>query len=251
MASLRKRYQERIEVSPAKDGPPVTTAPTGAAKLPEPAVDVKSPPEMPETKESPADVAAKHALRERLREMETAETLNRQASQPPQYAAESQQQQPQQPAMPPAVQKWLAEHPQYLDPNDAIAQTEISLATMKAARDGLTWNDDDFLPSIERYLGIAPRTNGQTQPRPSPAPAAPPRHESPPVRQQRSAVQMSAPVSRDSPSMTTGRPQGGPVQLTAEQREAARFSGISEQEYARQLQRMNQMKAAGQIDDRR
>ena len=47
------------------------------------------------------------------------------------------------------------------------------------------------------------------------------------------------------------RPQGGPVQLTAEQREAARFSGISEQEYARQLQRMNQMKAAGQIDDRR
>jgi len=28
---------------------------------------------MPETKESPADVAAKHALRERLREMETAE----------------------------------------------------------------------------------------------------------------------------------------------------------------------------------
>ena len=39
------------------------------------------------------------------------------------------------------------------------------------------------------------------------------------------------------------------MQLTAEQREAARFSGVSEQEYARQLQKMNRMKASGEIDD--
>jgi len=262
MASLRKKYQ---------DVPPVTAPPTSAAKLPDAvAVADSKPPEMPAT-ESPADVAAKEAiaLQLRLKEMERAEQLNREAVQqqprhaaeppqqhPPRHAAEPQQQQPQQPAMPARVQEWLSRHPQYLDPNDAIAQTEISLATMKAARDGLTWNDDDFLPSIERHLGIAPATNGQTQhrpiERPSPAPAAPPpRYESPPVRQQRSSTPVSAPPSRDVPSMKTGRPTGGPVQLTAEQREAARFSGISPEEYARQLQRMNRMKASGEIDDRR
>ena len=61
---------------------------------------------------------------------------------------------------------------------------------------------------------------------------------------------MSAPVSRDSPSLATGRPTGGPVRLTPAQQEAARFSGISEQEYARQLVKMERMKAAGELDDR-
>jgi hypothetical protein len=135
MASSRKRYADRIEVSPRQDEPPVTTAPTDAAKLPEPAVDVKPPPEMPETKESPADVAAKHALRERLREMEQADQLNRQAQQQQavqhhQRMAAEPQQQPQQPAMPAHVEKWLAAHPQYTNPDDAVAQAEIYTATL-------------------------------------------------------------------------------------------------------------------------
>src|SRR5262249_30067232 len=105
MASLRKRYQDRVEAGPRQDDPPVTTAPTEAAKLPEAAENPK-PSEQPQT-ESPADIAAKTALRERLREMETAETLTRQAQQqPPQYAAEPPQQ-PEQPAMPAHVEKWL------------------------------------------------------------------------------------------------------------------------------------------------
>src|SRR5262249_55867475 len=151
------------------------------------------------------------------------------------------------------VQKWLSEHPEYCDPNDQVAQAEIHLATVKCMRDGKTWNDDDFLPSIERHLGIAPRSNGQTQQRPierpSPAPAAPPRYEAPP--RQRSTAPVSAPPSRDVPSFSTGRPQGGSVRLTPAQQEAARFSGISEAEYARQLVKMERMKAAGEIDDRR
>ena len=249
MASIRKRYADRVEASPRHDGPSVTTPPTGAAKLPDPVVDAK-PPELPPT-ESPVDKAAKDAiaLQLRLKEMERAEQLNREAvQQPPPHAAEPQQQ----PAMPAHIEKWLAEHPQYMDRNDVIAQTEISLATMKATRDGLTWNDDDFLPSIERYLGIAPRGNGHAEQRPverpAPAPAAPPRYAAPP-RQQRSTAPVSAPPSRDVPSFSTGRPQGGPVRLTPAQQEAARFSGISEQEYARQLVKMERMKASGEIDD--
>src|SRR5215831_16409584 len=127
MASIRKRYADRV------DAPPVTAPPTGAAKLPDAVVDAK-PPEMPAT-ESPVDKAAKDAiaLQLRLREMERAEQLNREAVQPPPpppQAAEPQA--PQQPAMPAHIEKWLAEHPQYCDRNDQIAQTEISLATMKA-----------------------------------------------------------------------------------------------------------------------
>src|SRR5215469_1602910 len=102
MASMRKRYADRVEASPRHDGPPVTAPPTGAAKLPDPVVDAK-PPEMPETTESPVDKAAKEAiaLQLRLKEMERAEQLNREAvqqQQPPQ-AAEPQQPQPQGPTL--------------------------------------------------------------------------------------------------------------------------------------------------------
>src|SRR5262245_51949895 len=133
MASLRKKYSAE---GPRHDGPPVTAPPTGAAKLPDPVVDPK-PPEMPAT-ESPVDKAAKDAiaLQLRLREMERAEQLNREAAQqPPPQAAEPQQQHPQQPAMPAQVQKWLSEHPEYCDPNDQVAQAEIYTATLKCNRD--------------------------------------------------------------------------------------------------------------------
>ena len=49
MASLRKRYADRIEVGPRRDEPPVTTMPQETAAQPPPAVDAKPPPEMPET----------------------------------------------------------------------------------------------------------------------------------------------------------------------------------------------------------
>jgi len=215
MASLRKRYQDRVEAGPRQDDPPVTTAPTEAAKLPEAAENPK-PIEQPQT-ESPADTAARTALRERLREMENAEALTHQAQQPqPQYAAEpQQQQQPQQPAMPAQVQKWLAEHPQYCDPNDHVAQAEIYTATLKCNRDGKSWDQPDFIPTLERYLGIAPRGNGQVQSRPierPPAPAAPPRSE--PVRQQqRSTVRSTLPHRVDQDRVWSTSPYTGLQQL--------------------------------------
>jgi len=249
MASIRKRYADRVEASPRHDGPSVTTPPTGAAKLPDPVVDSK-PPEMPAT-ESPVDKAAKEAiaLQLRLQEMERAEQLQKEAvqQQPPHAAEPQRQQQPQQP-MPAQVQKWLNEHPEYCDPNDQVAQAEIYTATLKCNRDGKSWDQPDFIPALERHLGLAPRSNGHAEQRP--APAAPPRYAAPPrQQQQRSTVPMSAPPSRDVPSFSTGRPQGGPVRLTDKQREAAQFSGVSEEEYARQLVKMNRMKAEGLLDD--
>ena len=117
MASLRKKYSTHIEVGPRQGEPPVTSPPeVTAAELP-PAVETK-PPEQIET-ESPADVAARTALQDRLKEMERAEGLQHQRQQQPPPQASPQQQ----PEMPAAVAKWLAEHPQYTDPNDQIGKS--------------------------------------------------------------------------------------------------------------------------------
>jgi len=236
MASLRKKYQPHD--APVSSPPEVT-----AAELP-PAVETK-PPERIET-QSPADAASSSAIKDRLEEMVRAEGLQRQQQQPqqPQHAAEPQQP----PAMPARVQEWLSRHPQYMDPNDQIAQVEISLATMKAARDGLTWNDDDFLPSIERHLGIRQaQTNGQPhKPTPQPAnhaprPAAPQRQPQP----MRPGRAFSAPPSREPPSMATGRVPNYRAALNRDELEIAAASGQTPEQYQAQKERMLRMKAEG------
>src|SRR5262245_31309227 len=127
MASLRKRYQVQLGSPDRDDGPPVLSPPVTGAELP-PAVEPKPIEPMVET--SPADEAGKNRLRDELRKMERAEALQREQQQPPQHAAEPQgPQQP--PEMPAHVQKWLEEHPQYMDPNDQIAQLELYVATAK------------------------------------------------------------------------------------------------------------------------
>src|SRR5262245_19164022 len=151
-----------------------------------------------ETK-SPADAAASSAIRDRIAEMERAEQLAQQAAQPPPQAS-----QPQQPEMPAHIHEWLSRHPKYLDPRDPIAQGEIHVATLKCLQYGLKSTADNFLPPIERHLGIAPATNGHAESRhveharpvsPAPRPSAPPRMSAP----------VSAPPHREPPSMSTGR----------------------------------------------
>src|SRR5262245_27177352 len=120
------------------------------------------------------------------------------------------------------------------------------------ARDGKTWDDPDFIPTIERHLGIAPATNGQTQHRPierPPAASAPRRVEQPVRQQQRSSVPMSAPVHREPPSMSTGRPQSFRAPLTKDELEIARASGISAEKYQENKERMLRMKASGEIQN--
>src|SRR5262245_4115913 len=207
MASLRKRYRPNLESPIAGNEPPVMSPPeVTAAELP-PAVEPK-PMEQIETQSS-ADAAGAAAIKARLAEMERAEKFVQGAAQHQQRpASEPPQQQPQMPAQ---VAKWLAEHPQYLNPNDQVAQAEINLATMKCIRDGKTWHDDDFIPTVEKYLGLTSQGNGQAT---SPAPAPPPtaaaapayRAPQPQPQQRRSSVPVSAPPTRESPSLATGRP---------------------------------------------
>jgi len=243
MASPRKKYQLQFESR--QDDTPIASPPAQAAEPPPPAVDAKPPPAMPETTESPAEKAGKEALRNRLAEMERAETLTRQAQQQPQHV---EPQEPQQPAMPAHVEKWLTEHPQYCDPNDHVAQAEIYTATLKCNRDGKSWDQPDFIPTLERHLGIA--GNGQAQHGPvAPPPAAPAPRRTEPVRQQRSAVPMSAPVHREPPSMSTGRPQSYRAPLTKDELLIAQQCGQTPEQYQMQKERMLRMKASGEIQN--
>jgi len=241
MASLRRKYQPQFE-SPRQEEPPVTSPPAvTAAELPEPVADAK-PPEQIEP-QSPADAAASSAIQDRLAEMQRAEQLAQQPRQQQQPAP-----QPQQQEVPAAVAKFLAENPRFMDPNDAVSQAEIYTATLKANRDGLKWDDDNFIPAIQRHLGISnghaerhkniiPNENND----PPPRPAAPPRQPARPM----SGPPVSAPPTRQAPSMSTGRAPNFRQPLNKEEVEVAQSLGVSLDEYQRNKERWQKMKAEG------
>jgi len=56
---------------------------------------------------------------------------------------------------------------------------------------------------------------------------------------------VSAPVSRETPSMSTGKPTSTRVTLTPAQRQAARDAGVDEVTYARGVMELENRKKAG------
>jgi len=227
MVSVPKKYREQ------------EAATNGSAPV--------TPAEPTPSEENPVRAAEQSALRERLQEMERADALKRQQQQPPQ--PEPQAQQPETPAH---VQEWLSRHPEYMDPNDEIAQLEIYTAIRKCARDGKTQEDPDYLKHIERHLGIAPAANGQTESRLTPQPAAPPRpsaprHVEPPRPQPQRNIAVSAPPTREVPSMSTGRSPRYRAPLTKDELEIAAACGQTPEEYQAQKERMMRMKANQEI----
>jgi hypothetical protein len=249
MASLRKRYAPAV--SAERSEAPVATTPTTAASPP-PVAEAPKNIEQPTESSSPADVAASTAIRDRLREMQQAETMVQQQAAPratePRVAPPEQTAQ----AIPEPVQRWLDQHPQYL--SDAVAQAELHVAATKTARDGKTWHDADFIPTVERYLGFSQQPPAQTKPAPSQvnghapvsAPTAP-RTPTPVRQQQYNGGAASAPTSREVPSMASGRTVGRRVPLTAEELQVAQNSGISAEEYQTQKEKMARLRAAGAV----
>jgi len=250
MASLRKRYQTSVE---SKDGPPVTTMPNEtAAELPPAVADAPKPPEPPAAEPSPADEAAKTALRQRLAEMERAENLQREiAQQSPQFATEPQEQQMptaeqiiESSGLPENAKDWLRRYPEYVsDPiKNAQMQKMHNVAEYQAGGEFT----ERYFDRMEILLGLRqeapPSTNGS-------APIAP--RSSTPVRKQQYAVPVSAPPTRESSSMATGRAPSRRAPLTQAERDIARSCGISDEEYQNQRERRDNLKAAGMLQDDR
>jgi hypothetical protein len=259
MSSLRKKYRPE---SFDKDAP-VATTPV-VAELPAPAELKAEPTEKPENK-SPVEEAAKSALRDRLREMENAEGIAREAlSQQQRMATEEQlitepiaiePEQEQQPltveqiiegsGLPERAKRWLRQHTDYvLDPEkNAHIQGLHYAAAHQAGGDAYS---DLYFEKMESLLGLrqAPNGNGTRQPT---QPRAVQRQAA--LVRQQGAVPVRAPPHRDVPSFSTNRPPSHRAPLTEAQREIARASGITDQEYSRQLEIMERMKAAGQLQD--
>jgi hypothetical protein len=244
MASLRKQYQNRnrIEASPAKDDAPVSAPPeVTAAELP-PVVENPKPVE-PMVESSPAEEAGKTALRQRLQEMERAETITRQAAQRPQPQPAAEPPPPTLEQMiehlPPRVQGWYRRDPELATNPEKAAQ--VQYCHHVAARETGEQFTDPYFDRMEQMLGLAPRPPAQPQPRPQP-------QQQP--RTRTSSAPVSAPPTRDVPSMVTGRPTGGPMKLTDEEINLARTIGLSPERYAEEKRKMLQMKAAGTQDGR-
>lgn len=121
---------------------------------------------------------------------------------------------------------WIRAHPQYA--RDPRLNRKMIVAHDDATDAGLTIDTPEYIAHIERSLGLAadpgqtedPALSGAAQPTGRRSPAAP--SPAPPSR------------SGDPP----GRNTSNTVRLTAAEREAAKVSGLTEQEYAREKLRI-------------
>lgn len=131
---------------------------------------------------------------------------------------------------------WLKQHP------DAMTNPRLNAKLQSAYWDA---QDAGHVRGTPAYFQFLEEKLGYRQAQ-SPPPPAPAQHDDEPEPPpQRRAPTVSAPVSRDVPSAATGRPASNKVTLTPAEREAAAVSGISEIEYARQKQRLQDEKKRG------
>jgi hypothetical protein len=243
VASLRKKYQGIVDHSTE----PVTTAPTSeVAKLP-PVSDAPKPAEeIAKTEPSPADEAAKSAIQERVAEAaRAAEIAKEVASQQPtqqKFATEPPQQQMDPAAqfeqmvsyLPERMRDWYRVDPQFLDERAA----QIQYAHHVVRRELGEEFTDPYYDRMEHALGLR-----HVAPQPEPQPLPERQRASTPARQNGPPV--SAPPTRDSYSMSTGRPQGGPTQLSGEERQLAKTLGLTDEQYRKGKERMLREKAGG------
>jgi len=124
-----------------------------------------------------------------------------------------------------AAQKvWLKSHREILDDPEKLRMLHEAHLAAEAK----------YFAHLDHALGYGPAAHSHE---------AAPMYEPPPVM--RTGPMVSAPVSRSGGTPNAGAAIPGRVVLSPEQREAARLSGISEVDYARQLMRLNSEKRAG------
>jgi hypothetical protein len=274
LASYRKRYQDHIE-SPAKDGPPIASAPVdlnipsavaaNAAPADEKSTDDKTPSNdgvanaSPAVENDPVREAERNSIKARLQEMEQAEALQREAISVQQRLAAELPQQPQELTfeqqiahLPERVQRWCRSDRRFLTDPEKISQ--VQYCHWIARREVGEEFTNPYYDRMDQMLGFAPAGNGQTPGRPignKPPVAAPlaPRNVAP--ARQHAGPPVSAPPTREAPSMTTGRPRSIRMPLTADELYIAQQSGQTPEQYQEQKEKMLRMKADGQLQDGR
>jgi hypothetical protein len=235
MVSARRKYPGVADHSADPvQSPPASEA---TAKVPD-AVEPQSA-EPIEAKPTPAEEAAKSAIKQRLEEAQRAQHLVQE--QAAQYAAE-----PEAPQMderdqfeaaiqhlPPRIQAWYRNDPSWLtDPERAAC---ITYAHHVSLRETGSVGSDDYYRRMESLMGLR-----DASPEPSPERS----RASEPAPRQYSGAPVSAPPSRESHSMATGRPVDR-VSLSHEEAALAKSLGLTSQQYLDGKARMLREKQGG------
>lgn len=144
---------------------------------------------------------------------------------------------PEQPRLPKTATDWLEAHPEF---KSGVKNSQIGYVHQLVVE---TEGHEPFSPayfsSLETHLGL--RAAAEPDPEPAPQP-------------QRRSMPVSAPVSRQTPSVTTGRPVSSKMTLSPEERQIARSSFTDESMsneqkellYARNKQKLQKMRANGE-----
>ncbi len=134
-------------------------------------------------------------------------------------------------AMTEREERFLLEDPTLIDNlqiTNAAAMAALASGFERDSPEYFAATKENYQRLMRRQISDTPEVFKPKPPTPSPAPTPP----------------VSAPVSRRVPSSTIGQ-RPGQITLSYEQREAARISGVSEAEYARQLRALDTAKAQG------
>lgn len=118
----------------------------------------------------------------------------------------------------PRAANWIRSHAEVV--SDRPAMTKLTAAHWAALADGIPEGSDDYFAALDARMGYGEAP----EPRQAAVPRAP-----------------AAPVSRANIGSEAPRP--GTIRLSADQREAARVSGISDAEYAASLAAINRERA--------
>lgn len=130
---------------------------------------------------------------------------------------------------------WLKNHQQYV--TDQLEAARLNVIHIQLLRRGLQPGHPQYLSEIEKGLKASepPGTDEGDEPQPQ--------------TRERASI-MSAPVSREAPS-SSGKRTTTKVTLTPEQKEFAKIAGVTEVEYAKQLQKLDEAKQVGNYGERR
>src|SRR5262245_38522036 len=253
MASLRKKYQGLV-VDNSRE--PVATAPTEElAKPPEPVADAPQPAEvMAKTESNPVEDAAKSELLKRVREAERAAEFAAQRQtqqQPPQEQfAEPEPETPQMDPreqfeaviqhLPERAKGWYRQDPELLFNPERAAQ--LAYVHHVAARETGGEGSDEYFDRVECMMGLRNVSVSPEIPQPER------QRPSAPVRPRYNGAPVSAPPTREVPSLSSGRTMNERTPLTRDEREIARVSRMTDQEYQQQKERIRQMRASGEMD---
>ena len=140
--------------------------------------------------------------------------------------------QPQQQQLPQSAQDYISQHPEIM--SDRKMNRKARFGHEEAVDDGIKAYSPEYFAFMDKYLGFKEEPVTET-PAPKPQPKGP---------------IVSAPVSREVPTVNGGRPSGKVV-LTRDEQEAAAVAGVTLEEYAKQKLLYQKMRADGTYGDQR